>query len=80
MFRLLKERPLGILSMLKMRINRMAPEPGILAMTIHTGSTGKERKQFKLTDYLITARLEIPYNVASPSLSYGHNPIRLLIR
>ena len=80
MFRLLKERPLGILSMLKTRINRIAPEPGILAMTIHTGSTGKESENFKPTGYVSGAGEKRVCNLASPSLSYSHYPIRLLIR
>ena len=51
MFRLLKERPRGILSMLETRINRTALEPGILAMTIHTGFPGNKSDDFKQTGY-----------------------------
>ena len=80
MFRLLKERPLGILSMLKMRINRMAPEPGILAITIHTGSTGKESEKSKPTGYWSAAKGESVCNFVIPFLCYSHYPIRRLIR
>ena len=68
MFRSLKEGPQGILSMLNMRINRTAPEPGILAMTIHTRSTGKESENFKPTGYVSASRGESVCSLAIPSL------------
>ena len=68
MFGVFKERPRGILSMLNMRINRTAPEPGILAKTIRTASTGKESENFKPTGYVSASRGESACNLAIPSL------------
>lgn len=52
MLRSLKELSRGILSIQAMRGAKMAPEPGVLAMTIHTGPTCKESESenIKVTD------------------------------
>ncbi len=47
MFRLPKELVRGIQ---KIRIARMAPEPRVLAMSIHTGQTCNEGENFKAGD------------------------------
>ena len=75
MLKLLKQRPRGILSMLRMRINGTVPEPGILAMTIHTWSMGKESKKFKPTCYVSAARGERVCNLFIPFLCYSGYPI-----
>ncbi len=56
MFRFLKERSRTILSMLKLRIDKTAPEPGIL---------GKESQNFKPTSY-VKARGESVCNLVIP--------------
>ena len=66
--------------MLKMRIDKTAPKPGTLTMTIHKKSTSKESKDLKPSGYLNAARGESVCNLVIPFLSYSDYSIRLLIR
>lgn len=50
MFRLPKELSRVIPSIQAMRVAKMAPEPGVLAMTIHNRPTCKKSENFKPTD------------------------------
>ena len=70
MFRLLNEQPRGIFSMLKMRIGKKNLKPGLLGMSIHTGSMGEEKKSFKPSRYVTAARGESVCNLATPFRSY----------
>lgn len=81
MFRLLNERPRSIFSMLKTRIARMTPEPGLLATSIHTGCyTGKERKSFEPSRYVSAVRGESVCNLVTLFLSYDDCQVQQLIR
>lgn len=74
MFRLPKELSRGIPSIQTMRIAKMAPEPSVLAMTIHTGPTCKESENFKPTNSKVYANRngESVCNLVIPFLSYGY--------
>ena len=79
MFRLLTEQPRGIFSIPKMRITRMTPGPGLLAMGIHTGSLDEEGKIFEPSHY-VSARGESVCNLIIPFLSYDDCQAQQLIR
>lgn len=78
MFRLLNERPRGILRILKMRTVKYPPEPGVLTMSIHTGSTGKASNKFRPSGYVSAARGESVCNLVTSFLSYNDIQIRPL--
>ena len=66
--------------MLKMRIAKITPEPCILAMSTHTGSTGKESESFKPSGYVSAARGESVCILVTPFLSFDDSQIRPLTR
>lgn len=74
MFRLPRELSRGISSIQAMRIAKMAPESGMLAMTIHSGPTGKESEIFKSTDSkgYVNRNGESVCNLVIPFLSSGY--------
>ena len=65
--------------MLKMRIGRSTPEPGLLAMSIHTGSPAEDRKIFEPSHY-VSARGESVCNLVTPFLSCDDCQVQQLIR
>ncbi len=81
MFRLPKELSRGISRIQAMRI-AMAPEPSVLAMTIHSGPTCKESENFESTDSMVYVNRngESVCNLVIPFLSLGYCQIQPLMR
>ena len=66
--------------MLRMRISKRTLEPGLLAMSIHTGSMGEEKNIFEPSGYVTAARGESVCNLVTPFLSYDDCQAQQLIR
>lgn len=82
MFRLLKELSRGVLSIQAMRVAKMAPQPRVLAMTIHTGPPCKESENVRVADskvYVNGNRHSVCY-LDFLSLPLAYCPIQLLMQ
>lgn len=79
MFRLLKQWLRGIPSIQLMRIPKVTPQHSVLAMAIHTGSTGKESENFKPSGY-VNGRGESVCNLVIPFPPYNHRQSQPLTR
>lgn len=65
--------------MLKTRIAKTTPQPGILAMSTHTGSTGEESESFKPSNYRSARGEDVRYLIG-PFISYNDRQIQQLIK